>query len=305
MSIFFCCCRRIESNKKKVIPVIPNNNSKRRKSLIGFGFNQKLIENNIIGDGAYSTVYKVTINNKEYACKSVITRSVEYFHNEIKILEKISDYTYLPKLYEYKISKKRLFIIMDLIQGKELFYVVKHHMLLKRINYIIFQIIQGVKHLHENNIYHLDLKLENVMIDNNDNIKIIDFGLSKILSPNNNGYIKLKHTTGSLGYFPPEMVSPSLIFATNKTDIWNIGVILWMLLSGKPAFTVSPHTTYLKEIKNPTMYGPISKYYGNFFNINVTDDYKFMYYDIIERTITLHYKRYTIHQLSEHQLFID
>lgn len=93
------------------------------------------------------------------------------------------------------------------------------------------QILQALAYCHEINIVHRDIKPENVLIDKEcDNcLKIIDFGTSVI----NNDKQLLTQTHGTSYYIAPEVLNNKY---NEKCDVWSIGVMLFILLSGKPPF---------------------------------------------------------------------
>ena len=67
------------------------------------------------------------------------------------------------------------------------------------------QLLLGLDHFHKNNVYHLDIKMENLILDSNFKLKIIDFGLSVVLDPSRSD--EMTKTVGTNGYQPPEMLS--------------------------------------------------------------------------------------------------
>ncbi len=105
-------------------------------------------------------------------------------------------------------SSENYFIVLEYMAGKDLFdYIAKRSYILpeERAKHIIFQIIQGVKYLHNLGIVHRDLKLENIMMSNMTDSaipKIVDFGLSKIIGPNETA----TEPFGTLGYVAPEVL---------------------------------------------------------------------------------------------------
>ena len=99
---------------------------------------------------------------------------------------------------------------------------------------IIRQILSAIKYLHDKNIAHRDLKPENIIFekveDNSNPIKLIDFGLSKILGINEN---KMNSKLGTPYYVSPEVLEG---LYDKRCDLWAIGVITYILLSGQPPF---------------------------------------------------------------------
>lgn len=97
--------------------------------------------------------------------------------------------------------------------------------------YIFTQIMWGIDYLHSKNVYHRDIKLENIIIDENNNIKIIDFGFgasepkTKLLS----------FFCGTPSYMPPEIVLKK-DYLGSQADIWSIGILLFTLLCGSFPF---------------------------------------------------------------------
>jgi calcium-dependent protein kinase len=93
-------------------------------------------------------------------------------------------------------------------------------------------VLQAVKHLHANNICHRDLKLENVIFadQTQQRVKLIDFGMSKILS----GVCMMNSKLGTPYYVAPEVLEG---FYDKSCDLWSLGVLTYMLLSGEPPFT--------------------------------------------------------------------
>ena len=204
-----------------------------------------------IGNGAFSEVYLGTkINsNKLVAIKKIkLNLQQKYLENEINILSQIQHQNII-KLYETLEYDKNKFLVIEYCNGGSL-----HEYLYKYVNtygkpfpeklvqYLMKQILQGVKYLHDRGIIHRDLKLQNILLNyekNNPNIynakiKIIDFNSSYIL---NNS--RPKTVVGTL-----ENMAPSIIYNIDgtqkyydeKVDIWSLGTLCYEMLFGKPLF---------------------------------------------------------------------
>lgn len=112
------------------------------------------------------------------------------------------------------------------------------------INYMR-QICEGIKHMHEKNIIHLDVKPENIMCQTREstNIKLIDFGLATKLDPNE----VVKISTGTAEFAAPEIVEREPVGF--YTDMWAVGVLSYVLLSGLSPFAGENDVSTLKNVK--------------------------------------------------------
>ena len=115
------------------------------------------------------------------------------------------------------------------------------------------QVLCAVNYLHLNNIAHRDIKLENILVEqeitSNDeqllNVKLIDFGTSNYVKTENTNYFTVK--VGSPFYMAPEVLNKKY---NNKCDIWSCGVIMFMLLRGHPPFKGENQEELFKSIQN-------------------------------------------------------
>jgi len=153
---------------------------------------------------------------------------VERVSREIHIL-KIVRHPTIVQLYEIIETDKELYLIMEYARGGELFeYIVNR----KRVREkdaakFLHQILSGVDYLHKHNICHRDLKPENLLMDDHNNIKIVDFGLSNMYTPG----VPLQTACGSPCYAAPEMVAGKKYDAM-AADMWSCGVIIYAMVCG-------------------------------------------------------------------------
>ena len=96
---------------------------------------------------------------------------------------------------------------------------------------IFSQISDGICYCHKKNIYHRDIKMENILLDDNKNIKIIDFGFS-VINPRDK---TLNLYCGTPSYMSPELVYKREYFG-HLVDVWALGILLFIMLNGQYPF---------------------------------------------------------------------
>ena len=154
----------------------------------------------------------------------------EYIEREISILKKLNHYNII-KLYNIIHSENFIFLIQEYVPNGELLHFLENSENLnlseKDICKIYQQIISGIEYLHEVGIAHRDLKLENILLNFKNDIKIIDFGLSNKYNKDNDEL--LQSSCGSPCYAAPEMIRGTKYHGLD-TDIWSSGIILYLML---------------------------------------------------------------------------
>ncbi|XP_060045140.1 myosin light chain kinase family member 4 isoform X2 [Erinaceus europaeus] len=193
----------------------------------------------ILGGGRFGQVHKCEekATGLKLAAKIIKARSVkekDEVKNEINIMNQL-DHVNLIQLYDAFESKNEIILVMEYVDGGELFdRIIDDNYNLTELDTILFikQICEGIRHMHQMYILHLDLKPENILCVNRDakQIKIIDFGLARRYKPRE----KLKVNFGTPEFLAPEVVDYD--FVSFSTDMWSVGIITYMLLSGLSPF---------------------------------------------------------------------
>lgn len=149
------------------------------------------------------------------------------------------DHPNIIKLYEYFEDTKNVYLITEICSGGELFdkIIEKEYFDEQYAAKIFKQIMQSINYCHSLEIAHRDLKPENFLYetkDENSDIKVIDFGLSKICYQKNTGKIeRLKTRAGTPYYISPEVLAGNY---DKSCDLWSAGCILYIFLCGYPPF---------------------------------------------------------------------
>ena len=160
---------------------------------------------------------------------------IELVRNEIDIM-KLCYHPYVVHLLDHFENGEYIFIVMEYIKGGSLTDYMKSqkfNFTERRAAELIYQLAKGIKYLHKYGIIHRDLKPDNIMLteaSDKGNIKIMDFGLSKILG-------KKEKSTDGFGTLT--FVSPEVLIRkpyNKEVDIWSLGVILYLMLSGDLPF---------------------------------------------------------------------
>ncbi|EDQ92625.1 uncharacterized protein MONBRDRAFT_30993 [Monosiga brevicollis MX1] len=164
---------------------------------------------------------------------------------EIQIL-KLFRHPHIIRLYQVVTSPSDIFMIMEHVSGGELFnYILRRRLLPEDEARRFFQqIISGVDYCHRHMVVHRDLKPENLLLDENLNVKIADFGLSNVMTDGE----FLRTSCGSPNYASPQVIS-GLLYAGPEVDVWSCGVILYVLICGKLPFDDDHLPTLFRKIR--------------------------------------------------------
>ena len=218
-------------------------------------FSNDYLKESKLGSGNFGEVIKVTqkSTSMKRAVKIIDKSKInkkdhEALLREIEVLKNM-DHPNIVKIYEFYQDSKKLYIVMELCQGKELFeYLVEEETKFSEFDIckILQQLFGAICYAHNKKIVHRDIKPENILIfkdeQANFKLKVIDWGTAKLVQPNE----KLNEKTGSMYYIAPEVLSGKY---DEKCDVWSCGVILYMLITGQPPFGGDTQEEVFKSIK--------------------------------------------------------
>ena len=189
-----------------------------------------------LGEGRFGKVRLAThkLTKEKVAIKVIDKNQIKLkeerqrIDNEISILKELHHYN-IAKLYSTIENEERIYLVQEYVKGNDLNYFIKtkEKPEIKEQNTCKYfrQIISAVEYIHKLGIAHRDLKPENILINKNNDIKLIDFGLSKHFSKGE----LLKTPCGSPFYASPEMVKGNK-YNGISSDIWSLGIILYLML---------------------------------------------------------------------------
>ena len=213
------------------------------------------IKKKLLGSGAFGEVWLVRHKDleRDFAMKIIKKRKnksneEKEILNEIEILKKL-DHPKILKIIDFYSKVKKYYIITEYCPEGELFNeIIKVGRFDEgQTAFIINQILKAISYCHRNQIIHRDIKPENIMITKREKngclqVKLIDFGTAKIFEKgqSENRYV------GSSYYMAPEVLKRKY---DEKCDLWSIGVILYILLTGRPPFDGNDDEEILKNVE--------------------------------------------------------
>uniref|UniRef100_A0A672Z5M2 non-specific serine/threonine protein kinase n=1 Tax=Sphaeramia orbicularis TaxID=375764 RepID=A0A672Z5M2_9TELE len=222
--------------------------------------NERYLLLHLLGRGGFSEVYKAfDLIEQRYAAvkihqlnKNWREEKKENYHKhacrEYRIHKEL-DHPRIVKLYDYfSLDTDTFCTVMEYCEGNDLDFYLKQHKLMseKEARSIVMQIVNALKYLNEIKppIIHYDLKPGNILLVDGTacgEIKITDFGLSKIMDDDNYGVDGMDLTSqgaGTYWYLPPEcfVVGKEPPKISNKVDVWSVGVIFFQCLYGRKPF---------------------------------------------------------------------
>lgn len=213
----------------------------------------ELLDDPPLGEGsyakvrtAYSTKLKlrvaVKIVDRKRAPEDFLKR---FLPRELSIIQ-MFQHPHIIRVYEVLDVEDKVFVIMDLAPGGDLLNYIKTRGFVKESlgKKIFKQLLQAVKHCHKNGVLHRDLKCENILLDEGNNVRITDFGFAKYYNKSD----LCKTFCGSAAYAAYEILK-GIPYDGEKADVWSMGVVLYTMVTGRMPFDDSDTKVLLQHIK--------------------------------------------------------
>lgn len=222
----------------------------------------KYIATDIIGRGGFSIVYKGVHKslNLPVAIKmmrhdmALDTEFIKNFHNEAKTIAGLN-HENIVKIYDIEERYRTLFIIMEHVIGKPLNEMINHLKVIPPLLAVDFlvQICEALGYAHERKIIHRDINPTNIIVQQNDRLKILDFGLACPVGT------KDFSNAGTAYYMAPEQIQGEPV--DPRTDVYALGITAYEMVTGEKAFSEIDIKGVLtmrieKEIPDPTAVVP-------------------------------------------------
>ena len=229
---------------------------------------EKYVVKRLIGEGGMASVYEAEheVLGTKAAIKvlnPILSHNMqirERFLNEAKTMASLQ-HTNITRIIDFEESDSFLAIIMEFLEGQDLNNRIKSGPRLseKEIESIFEQTLSAFHYAHGKGVLHRDIKPSNIFILPNGKVKILDFGIAKLLSQGN----EMTQTGTQLGtpvYMSPEQVKADKTI-DHRSDIYSLGVTLYYAINGKPPY--DGNTTSQFDIFNKIVYEPLPQLQGN------------------------------------------
>ena len=194
----------------------------------------------IIGTGGMAVVYKARCHrlNRLVAIKILkdeFSQDEEFrrrFHAEGEAVAMLS-HPNIVQVYDVSSTDNANFIVMELIDGISLKQYMEKKGVLnwKETLHFAMQIAKGLEHAHSRGIIHRDIKPHNVMVLKNGSVKVMDFGIARVMSKSNT---LTKEALGSVHYISPEQAKGG--HTDNRSDLYSLSVVMYEMMAGRPPY---------------------------------------------------------------------
>ena len=207
-----------------------------------------------LGQGGMGSVYLATDKNlmRQVAIK-IVSQSfqensarLDRFESEIQTLAALK-HPYIAQLYSAGSCQDLPYFVMEFVDGETLESYAREPLKPQQAATIVSQLCEAVAYCHENGVLHRDLKPANVLLDENHQAKIADFGLAKTLDTDTSN-TRTGEILGTPTYMAPEQASGVVKSFTAACDIYALGAILYRLLTGRPPFVAADPVQVVMQV---------------------------------------------------------
>ncbi|KAI2785980.1 hypothetical protein POX_h09745 [Penicillium oxalicum] len=224
---------------------------------------EEYIIGGFLGKGGFAVCYEGTLarNGRVFAMKVVKSqmpqkKMEEKFRTELQIHSKMR-HPFIVQFYRAFAFHQSTYVVLELCPNGSVMDMVRKRrcLSLPEVRRFMIQLCAGVKYLHKRFVAHRDLKMGNLFLDRNMNIKIGDFGLAAMILSDKDA--KRRNTLcGTPNYIAPEVLDKSKGGHTQKVDIWSLGVICFAMLTGYPPFQSKTQEEIYKKVRSLTYVWP-------------------------------------------------
>lgn len=175
------------------------------------------------------------------------------FKNEASVMARLQ-HPGIVALYDYVDAEDGLYLVMEYVKGQELTEMLKkldQPLSIDRTKKIMERILNAFAYAHKNGIVHRDVKPSNIIIDEDDNVKILDFGIAKLVGESQFNLTKTGTQVGTVYYMSPEQVKAKEL--DQRSDIYSLGITFYEMLAGFCPYTsmTSEYEVYDKIVREP------------------------------------------------------
>ena len=281
-----------------------NSNEENEEENISMTLGPFQMSHTVLGEGTFGTVYLGTHNKtkekvaikeirkikfeKDEKNKEVIKEKESMYSDllkqELEIIEKLHHPYICRMLYKVQYNED-WYIVFEYLSGKQFFDNEEIDFTEAKNKKFFCQILSAIEYLHKNNIVHRDIKLENILFDDNEDAKLIDFGLSKYIKNNE----LLSDKPGSEIYTAPEILLTDDKYDGFLADIWSLGICFYAMKFFIFPFLNENYNSYSECLKNEKLTFPEDR--------KASPQFKDLIKRILEKDPK---KRITLEQIKQH-----